>query len=231
MINFIDDKDKVFRTYMERECPIVVSIDCGHGSLINGVYQTKGKMCDHGDFVFYEGHFNRQIGKALAQKYWNNNISYTFITISNKDESLAQRIEYLGHFVGAHKKCKHVLLSLHANAAGVEEAKGFEYFTTKGITDSDFAANFFYPHMLNLGMKMRVTAIKDNEYDKESDFYIIRKAEALGCMGLLMESGFFTNKEEAAKMLTPEWQTIYVDALYKGTVDLITKIKKDGSVR
>jgi N-acetylmuramoyl-L-alanine amidase len=232
MVNFIDDKS-VFRTYIDRDsvCPVIVSLDCGHGGILKGVYQTKGKMFDHKDFVFYEGQFNRQIGKALAKKFWDNHISYTFTTISNHDEPLSQRIEYFNHFINTNKKHKHILLSLHANAAGVEEANGFEYFTSKGVTDSDYAANFYYPHMLNLGMRMRITAAKDNEYDKESDFYVIRKAEALGCMGLLFESGFYTNRAEATKMLTPEWQSVYVDALYKGTVDLLNKIKRDGTVR
>ena len=114
----------------------------------------------HGDFQFYEGQFNRQIGKALAQKFWNEHISYTFTTISNTDESLPLRIEYLGHFMKQHPNHTHILLSIHGNAAGVESASGFEFFSTPGITDSDYAANIYFPYMYDLDMKMRVTRTK-----------------------------------------------------------------------
>lgn len=231
-MNFIDDI-KLFRTYLgwETPCPLIVSIDCGHGGLVHGKYQTQGKMCDHGDFIFYEGVFNRQIGKALSQKLWGEQMSYTFTTISNYDDPLKQRIEYLAHFVKQHPTKQHLLLSLHANAAGIDTATGFEFFSTPGVTDSDYAANFYFPYMYDLGLKMRVNKMQAGEYDKESNFYIIRKAEELGCMALLFEAGFFTNKDEAAKMLTPDWQQAYVNALYRGTRDVIEKIKKDGTVR
>lgn len=232
MQDFIDN-DKVFRTYIDRdqEYPVIVSIDCGHGGIINGKYQTAGKQYDHGDFVFYEGKYNRQLGKALAQKFWNNHISYTFTTISNYDEPLPKRIEYLGQFVKKHPNHKHILLSIHGNAAGVESASGFEFFSTHGVTDSDYAANIYYPYMLDLGMKMRTTRNEELEYDKEANFYVIRKAEELGCIALLFEFGFYTNREEALKMMNTDWQNLVVNALYKGTRDVITKIKNDGTVR
>ena len=185
----------------------------------------------HGDFQFYEGQFNRQIGKALAQKFWNEHISYTFTTISNTDESLPLRIEYLGHFMKQHPNHTHILLSIHGNAAGVESASGFEFFSTPGITDSDYAANIYFPHMYDLDMKMRVTKNEKNEYDKESNFYIIRKAEALGALALLFELGFYTNREEALKMSSALWQETAVNALYKGTRDVINKVKQDGTIR
>lgn len=232
MSNFVDD-NKIFRTYIDQDadCPVIISIDCGHGGTIKGVYQTAGKQYDHGDFKFFEGIFNRQIGKALAQKFYNNHISYTFTTISNSDESLSQRMDYLAHFVKQNPKYNHVLLSLHGNAAGVESAQGFEFFTTVGLTDSDYAANIYFPHMYDLGLKMRINRAKENEYDKESNFYVIRKAEALGCIAMLFESGFYSNREEALKMMDSEFQGIYVNALYKGTRDLINKIKQDGTVK
>jgi N-acetylmuramoyl-L-alanine amidase len=138
---------------------------------------------------------------------------------------------YLSQFINTHKKYTHVLLSLHGNAASDTSAAGFEFFSTPGITDSDYAANYYFPYMYDLGLKMRVNRAKEGEFDKESNFYIIRKAESLGCIALLFESGFYTNREEALKMMEQEWQLTYVNALYKGTRDLIEKIKKDGTVR
>jgi N-acetylmuramoyl-L-alanine amidase len=219
------------RIDQDSKCPIICHIDCGHGGMVNGVYQTNGKMCDHGDFVFYEGVFNRVIGKALAVKFYQGNISYNFTTTSNYDTPLPERIEKVGRLVKHYKSHKHILLSLHANAFGVESTSGFEYFTTPGVTESDYAANFYYPYILDLGMKMRISAPNPNEYDKESRFYVILKGEEVGCVSLLFEAGFMTNKEEALKMLTPEFQNAYVNALYLGTQDIITQIDVYGSIK
>ena len=214
------------------ECLLLAHIDVGHGGLINGVYQTAGKQWDFGDFHIYEGVQNRAIGKLLAQKFINGNVSYNLTTISNQDESLPDRIKYLEHVVKSYPKYKHVLLSIHADATeGESKANGVSFYTTPELNDSDYAANLYFPYMYDLGLKVRINRAEPQEYDKQSNFYIIRKAEILGCVAMLFEFGFFTNREEALKIMTPEFQESASDVLYKGTKDLIQKFKQDGTVR
>jgi N-acetylmuramoyl-L-alanine amidase len=56
-------------TYLPSHEGVVWILDPGHGGMIDGKYQTfPNKMCDHGDFIFYEGVFNRQIVVKLAKK-------------------------------------------------------------------------------------------------------------------------------------------------------------------
>ena len=210
---------------------VMVILDAGHGGRQGGVYTTApSKMCDFGDFVFEEGVQNRLVVKALADKYKTYNIAHTFTTTSNNDESLDERGVRIGHIVSAYPKYHHLLMSIHHNA-GVSTAHGSEFWTTIGITDSDYAATIMFPRLYDLGLTVRINRAKTNEYDKEESWKILRLAEKKGCMAILWELGFFSNREEALKMMDGEWIGNAANALYMGTRDLITKLQKDGSVR
>ena len=229
MKNFIDYD--IWASTTEGKPGVMVFLDPGHGGLIMGKYTTAGKQFDHGTFQFFEGVWNREIVKQLSVKFKNNNITHAFTTISNHDESLSERIFKISNIIKSYPKCNFILLSIHANAGGVESANGMELFTTPSLTDSDYAANYMFPYFYNLGLKVRINRAQNNEFDKESNFYIIRKAEELGCIAMLYEGGFFTNKEEATKMLESEFQGNMVNALFMGIKDIIIKIKTDGTVR
>ncbi len=229
MKNFTEDQ--IWVSQDANKPGVMIFLDPGHGGIVYGKYTTSGKQYDHVDFQFYEGWFNREVVKLLSTRFKANNITHAFTTISNYDESLSDRIVHISNIMKTYPKYHHVLLSVHGNAAGVESASGVEFFTTPGITGSDYAANLYFPYLYDLGLKMRINRAKPNEYDKESNFFIIRKAEALGCIAMLFELGFYSNREEALKMLDPEFQGTAANALLKGTRDLITKIQTNGSVR
>jgi len=234
MKEFIDTKS-LPRLYIDQDAgkpPMMVHVDCGHGGLLQGLYTTKGKQWDFEDFQIFEGVENRKTGKRLAEQFYNNHISYCFTTISNADESLTTRMEYMDHVVKQYPKYKHVLLSIHHDATESEsDANGVSFYTSPNITDSDFAANLYFPYLFDMGLRVRVNRAKPQEYDKESNFFVLRKAEAMGAMAMLFEFGFFTNREEALKIMTDEFHQTCANALYKGTRDLITKLQKDGSPR
>lgn len=232
MKNFVDDnKMPRLRIDQDAEYPLLVHIDCGHGGELGGVYQTAGKQWNFGDFQIYEGVQNRAIGKLLATKFIDNHVSYCFTTISNQDESLSKRMEYVQHVVKSYPKYKHVFISIHADATNEESnANGVSIYTTTKLTESDYAANFFFKHIYDLGLRVRINRAKDNEYDQESNFYVIRKAEEFGCVAMLLELGFFTNREEAKKIMEPEFQGNAANFIYMGVVDLIAKYKQDGKL-
>lgn len=233
MINFINESQYPrLRIDIDSEYKALIHVDAGHGGLLGGVYQTAGKQWKYDDFTIYEGVENRAVVKLLVQKLYSNHISYNITTISNKDESLSDRMEYVDHVVKTYPKLTHIFLSVHHDATEKESnAKGVSFYTTPGITDSDYAANYYFPYLYDLGMNVRVNRAVANEYDKEANFMVIRKAEKSGCIGLLFELGFMTNREEAIKIMQPEHHESAATALYKGTVDLLNKIKQNGSVR
>lgn len=211
---------------------VLVTLDAGHGGIVAGKYTTApAKMYDWGDFVFYEGVWNREIVKQISEEFKEERICHAFTTTTNEDEPLADRIKHLSRYVKAYPNFKHVMLSIHGNAHGIEKANGFEFYTTPGITDSDYAANLFVPYIYDLGMKFRITRESPQEYDKEANFYIIRKAEGLGCIALLFECGFFTNRSDVETMLNPDWQKKLVQVIVNGTKDVIKKLQNNGTIR
>ena len=229
MKNFVDYDIWVPQNVEKPGCMMI--LDAGHGGIHNKQYTTAPyKMCDFGDFVFYEGEVNRILVSKLAAKFKENSIAHAFTTTSNLDESLDARGVKIGNVVNSYPKYHHTLLSVHHNAAG-ESAHGTEFWTTHGINESDYAANIYFPRIYEFGLKFRINRAKENEYDKEENWKILRLAEKHGCSSILFEIGFFSNREEALKMLEDEFQNNVVNALYKGTVDLITKIKRDGTVK
>jgi N-acetylmuramoyl-L-alanine amidase len=230
MTNFIDYDAWVSQEY---DKPTVMFIlDAGHGGRINGKYTTApAKMYDHKDFVFEEGCFNRDIVKLLAKKFMKKNITHAFTTISNFDESLDVRGQKIERIVKAYPAYTHAVLSIHGNAATNTSANGVEIWTTKTLNDSDYLANIYYPHLYNFGFRFRINREKENEYDKEESWKMLRLAEKHGAMGLLLESGFFTNRQEALTMLSTDWQEKATDALLNGSLDVIDKIKRDGGIR
>lgn len=234
MTNFIDDV-KIARLFVDNDAgrPLfMVSIDCGHGGLVGGVYQTAGKQWDFGDFHIYEGVQNRAIGKLLAQKFINNHISYNFTTISNYDDPLKQRMEYFARMVKTYPNHKHLLISIHADATEKESnARGCSLYSTPGITDSDYASNLFIPYLYDIGLRVRIYKPSDLNQDHEANFYVLRKAEEAGAMGLLCELGFMTNREDAQYIMTPEFHDKASDALLKGTQSVIQTLKDYGNIR
>jgi N-acetylmuramoyl-L-alanine amidase len=109
-----------------------VLIDPGHGGMVNGEYVTApSKMYNHGDFIFYEGVFNRELARKIAEELDKEGIDYEYIVKTNNDVSLTTRVRR-ANSIGKLYDC--VYLSIHGNAAGVESANGIEIFTSIGQT-------------------------------------------------------------------------------------------------
>lgn len=216
--------------YIHPDCNVIVVIDPGHGGMVNGEYDTAPyKMYDHGDFVFYEGVYNRDIALRLADRLEKNGLSYAFSTVTNLDESLNLRVNRANNLHRKYSKRNYVyFLSLHGNAFGDNNVNGVQVHTSPGVTDSDYIANYYYKSLENLGWRMRPNKLEDQEYDKENKFYVLTKTV---CPAILTETGFFTNKEEARRMMDAEWQDKIVDCLLKAHQDIVFKIKRDDSIR
>ncbi len=116
---------------------MIVLLDNGHGGLINGVYQTKGKLKNWGnEGTIYEGEFNRAIVNGIIQELTKLNIHYVNITPEYRDVTLETRVKRANRF----DKEKSFLLSIHSNAGG---GNGSEIFTSFGNTISDQIATIF----------------------------------------------------------------------------------------
>lgn len=201
----------------------LIAIDPGHGGIIDGEYQTApGKMYDHGDFIFHEGVFNRLVALELSKLLLKGEMSHYFTTTSNLDVSLQLRVNRANNFKRLYKDRKHLFLSVHGNAApeGQEAAKGIEVFSSKGKTKSDRVATVFFKHLMGLGWKMRQD-MSDGDPDKESGFYVLKRTFM---PAVLVELGFYTNKEEALLMMEPKVHKEMASLLNSAIIE----ISKDG---
>lgn len=203
----------------------IIAIDPGHGGIINGDYQTAPKkMYDHGEFIFYEGDFNRKVSSYLAELLLKDNLSHFFTTITNYDPTLSLRVTRANNFNRKYKKKKQLFLSIHGNAApkGQESARGIEVYTSKGETKADKCATVIYKELEKMGWKMRKDTV-DGDPDKESNFYVLKYTQA---PAVLAELGFYSNFEEAKLMMKKETQIELANRLFDA-IKIITQHNND----
>ena len=172
----------------------LIILDNGHGGIINGKYQTKGKRSPvwQDGSQLYEGVFNRQIVDGIANELDKLNIPFEILVPEDKDISLHKRAERANLM-----KKPSVLISVHSNAGGGE---GVEIFTSPGETKSDKIATVFgeefkreFPEY-----KLRTDYVSDGDLDKEAKFTILVKTQM---PAVLTENFFMDNELECRKIL------------------------------
>lgn len=195
---------------MSRYCYL---IDAGHGGMIDGIYQTRGKRSPkyNGETLIYEGVNNRINAELLIDELEDRDIDVIYLTPTAEDTGLWQRVQQANE-LSRTRKC--IYISIHSNAAG---SKG-QWTNARG--------NGVYigvHHSLTTDHFSRLLAreIQDNYKNitkwrgiKERNFYVLRKTI---CPAVLLEIGFHDNLEEAQLMLTDDWRNRFV----KSVVDAI----------
>lgn len=180
---------------IEGEGETVWLINNGHGRLqpgkrspLFGLYDKIdpriGEEC--GERRFFEWWFNRQVARALYAKMTQRRV--LVVPEDNVDDFLRTRVAR-GNTLKAKKK---IWLSIHANAASAEPrwnvAHGCEVFygSQPGL------AQIFQEKLVALGLR-------DRGIKKGTHLYEIRRTSM---PAILIEVGFFDNKEEALWMLS-----------------------------
>jgi N-acetylmuramoyl-L-alanine amidase len=174
-------------------------LDPGHGGIVDGHYTTApSKMFAHPTFTFYEGVWNRALMYLTALELYNSRLNYVILVEHDFDESLSNRCDMLRDMATSGNK--YWLHSIHGNAAGVEQASGIEVWTSPGQTKSDPIATIAYMKLkerLGSGWKMRPD-FGDGDPDKEERFKML---VGHPLPAILTENGFYTNEEQAKRML------------------------------
>ena len=182
--------------------------DAGHGGMINGVYQTPGKRSPKFEdgSVLYEGANNRDNVSLIMEALELENIKAIDIVNSNSDVPLSERVRR-ANLLAKGGNCLYI--SMHSDAAGNgtewNPASGISVYTSPGQTKSDEFAQILIDRLqINFGDTVKWRTDKtDGDEDKEENFYVLKETN---CPAVLIEAGFHTNKEEAKRMLTPEWK-------------------------
>jgi N-acetylmuramoyl-L-alanine amidase len=174
-------------------------LDNGHGGMVDGQYTTAPKkMFDHGDFVFYEGVFNRKVVKRIAEMLEEEGIKHKIIVPQEEDISLKERVRRANE-LHLNKEEPVIYISVHANAGG---GVGMEIYTSPGQTKSDKVAECFFEAWDEIIPQQRQrVSTGDGDRDKEARFYVLTQTN---CPAILTECGFMDNRKEALWMMSDE---------------------------
>lgn len=203
-------------------------LDNGHGGVIDGVYQTCPnwtedpktwhKMHVHPWGPLYEGEFNRKVVSKIADLLAFHGITYTIVVPEEEDISLKERVKRANDEYVTDNSC--IFVSVHGNAFNTS-AKGFEVFTSKGLTRSDAIAEVFAEEVDTMfpsqAMRWDLT---DGDKDKEANFYVLKHTNM---PAILTENFFFDNELEGKLMMSEEGQ----DRIAQAHVNAILKIERD----
>ena len=198
-------------------------VDNGHGGIINGLYQTKGKrspIWDHGPQLF-EGEFNRAIVARLAERCARHGIRFALISPGCEDISLRERVNRANAWHKIERNC--IFISVHANAGG---GSGFEIYTSPGETKSDrVAAVFFrkFDEMFRYShpkVKMRKDT-SDGDNDKEAAFTVLTDTTM---PAILPESFFYDNEHDCERyLLDPKGRDNIAEAYFRAILEIEEK--------
>ena len=192
----------------------MIIFDNGHGGIINGVYQTKGKRSPEwslGEQLF-EGVFNRNIVNKLTKLCKSLNIECITLVPEPEDISLRKRVNRANKIYKEHENS--ILLSIHANAGG---GTGFEMFTSVGETKSDRIANILIKEYSDTIPQLKLRKDEsDGDLDKEAKFTIITETY---CPAILIETAFMDKYWPDCKMLLHD-EDIFVEAIFNGILQL-----------
>jgi len=177
---------------------------------------TWHKMHVHNGVPLFEGVFNRNVADKIAWKLSELGISFELVVPEAEDISLKERVRRVNDF---HKNNKNsIFVSIHGNAFN-SSAKGFEVFTSKGVTRSDKIAEVFAIKMAKtFPNKVMRWDLSDRDKDKEANFYVLKNTS---CPAILTENFFFDNPEDASLMMSEEG----VEKIAQAHVDAIVKIE------
>jgi len=176
----------------------VIILDAGHGGLVDGVYQTKGKrspIWNNGSYYF-EGVGNREIVKKLTYRLQKKGIEVFNSNDSQRDLPLYKRVKNINNEIKNNKSKKYIGVSVHSNGYSSNQANGWEVFVSKNSSqESKEMAKISERHFQEEFPKSKNRGIK------KSNFYILKNTK---CPFILTENFFHTNEKECRKILMTE---------------------------
>lgn len=188
--------------------------DNGHGKDTPGKRSPKWK--DQPQLLEYK--WTRELAKYCVVKAEEKGLFSKILVPEEYDVSLTERCKR--EHEEYRKNNNTIFVSLHGNAFGCNNVKGFEVFTSPGITDSDPVAREILLRCEKTGLfNMRYN--NSHAYlNKEARFKVLTGTKG---KAVLVEAGFYTNKEEAAFMQSIEGLNLISSIIVEGIGNYIKK--------
>lgn len=200
----------------------VFLLDNGHGGVIDGVYQTKGKRSPKFDdgSVLYEGEFNRDVVNRISKGLTELGIEHIVLVPELQDITLGERIRRANKI--QQEKGNTVLISVHANAYlnDWNNANGVDVFYLE--QDGKFSKTGKRLAELMQVFLVEATKLRDRGA-KGRNFYVLRRSSM---PAILTENGFMTNKNEARLLMSDEFRQRVANA----HINFITHIDRNNLI-
>jgi N-acetylmuramoyl-L-alanine amidase len=177
-----------------------VCLDPGHGA------DTAGKRSFDGTLREFE--FNRDVANRIKKYLEKAGVQVVITAATDKDVTLGQRCRI------ANNAKADLFVSIHANAAGTtwNEARGWEIFVCKKGGKAEKLAEAIHKASLPcLGLKDR--GVKENK-----ELYVLKNTDM---PAVLIEHGFYSNKDECALLKSSEFREKCAIADTKGILNYL----------
>lgn len=147
--------------------------DAGHGGMIDGKYQTRGKCSPdwkpHG--VYFEGVGNRNFVKNIMVVLKKLGINCVQPVDTEQDIPLRERTRIYNEMYQKNKTIRGI--SIHSNGGG---GQGMVVFTSEGQTESDKMATAWYTEAKKLFPDVHFYEDKrDKDPDREENFWVLKE--------------------------------------------------------
>lgn len=168
----------------------IVVLDAGHGAT------TPGKRSFDSRLMEYE--FNRAIASRMKPILEKMGYKVVLTAPTNADVSLNKRCDI------ANKEQADIFVSIHANASGKtwNDANGWEVIICELNGNSEALAKCFEDESEVLGLRNRGIKVNEN--------LVVLNGTRMPA--ILVEHGFFTNKEECKKLLSGKFRKAAAEA-------------------
>jgi N-acetylmuramoyl-L-alanine amidase len=199
----------VIRAHLPREVsPFIVVIDPGHGGSQPGSIQN--------------GIVEKELAIEVSHMVMQLLDADPFITafMTRRDDtfvSLLNRAEFANE-IGAN-----LFVSIHANAAEISrgvpnpDVHGIETWFNVGEIEAAVNRRFTSSHFADIMQKNLIQATSANDRGTKNDIFVVLRETNMP--SVLVEMGFLTNPQEAARLATTEYQWTLARAIYQGIVD------------
>lgn len=191
----------------------IVILDAGHGKHTPGKRSPDGSMREF-DFT---NPTTQYVGKYLKQAYPDIRVVYDYDLSGNVDTPLISRTNQANRVKRANPQAKIAYVSVHANAmgGGWSNARGIETFVMKPASQNPSGkalANAVHKSII------KETGLQDRGV-KQADFHVLRETNNIPAV--LVECGFYTNKEELHLLKTSEYRHRAAKGIAKGILSFL----------
>ncbi|MEK4128706.1 N-acetylmuramoyl-L-alanine amidase [Solibacillus sp. FSL W8-0474] len=179
----------------------IIVLDPGHGGKDPGAVKKNAR----------EKEIVLKVANLVKQKLEKDGATVKMTRIADTFPSLEERVKYAKNENGE------IFISLHANAASKETAKGTETFysvTSNANEKEDFALATAINNEIVKNAKMYNRGVKRADY-------VVIKGQVMPAV--LVELGFLTNSEDYNKLVSDDYIEIFAQSIYNGIVEYYTK--------